>query len=152
MQPKDADRVPSKLGAACGIFHLPPERGETRLFMQRSENIENPDGIIHGGAIATLADICATAAVRHEPGSPAGVSAVVTISLSISYLAPAVTDLYATATVGGSGRKLRHVTVDVATARGQPVARALAVMRIVSASPDAQTEETLRSPTRPNSV
>ncbi|MEH3046628.1 PaaI family thioesterase [Sphingomonas adhaesiva] len=80
--------------------------------------------VIHGGVIATLADVAAVAtAVSGAKAVPSGGA---TSSLSITYLAPADgCDLIATGIALRSGSRQHAVRVRIAGNDGAPVAEAL---------------------------
>ena len=86
--------------------------------------------MVHGGAIASLADVtvAATAWVGAEvPESLRGV----TTSLTIQYLAPArATDLIGVGRVLRRGRTLVNVDVDIVTAEGEAIAKAIATYKV----------------------
>ncbi|MGH7840373.1 MAG: PaaI family thioesterase, partial [Candidatus Binataceae bacterium] len=73
-------------------------------------NFGPPDVPIHGGAIATLADFAACAAVWTLPQTQRSA----TISMSLNYTAPAVrSDLVARATVRRAGRRVASLSVEI---------------------------------------
>ena len=78
------------------------------------------DGV-HGGVVAALADTCGTgaslAAIEHE-------GFIATVSMNINYLAPASTDLTATAVCVKPGRRILLSRVDVHDTSGRLVAEA----------------------------
>lgn len=86
--------------------------------------------MVHGGAIASLADVtvAATAWVGAEvPESLRGV----TTSLTIQYLAPArATDLIGVGRVLRRGRTLVNVDVDIVTPEGEAIAKAIATYKV----------------------
>lgn len=134
MRPRlvEGEIVPSAFGAQCQVRCETLNADGVCMAMPWSADLANTDRSIHGGAIATLADISATAAVWNDQKIPANTTSVVTITLSLGYLSPARGILYAAAQAQGGGRKLRHVRVEMQSADGIPVAWADAVMRIVT--------------------
>ena len=96
-------------------------------FHERLLNYGPPDVPIHGGAIASLADFAACAAVwtlAHTRRSA-------TISMTVNYSAPAIqTDLLATATVRRSGKRIASVAVEVRDRYGALIADALVTYKI----------------------
>lgn len=80
--------------------------------------------VVHGGVIATMADVTAVAtAVSSAPAVPEGGA---TSSLSITYLAPAAScDLVATGRSLRNGKRQHVVRVEIASDGGTPVAEAL---------------------------
>ena len=76
----------------------------------------NPEGLIHGGAIATLADTVAGCCACSTGGD------CVTSSSSLEYLRPAQGDLFCEATPKKLGRKLSVIQVAVTDTAGKMVA------------------------------
>ncbi len=92
------------------FFGIEPEGGPvTRLTL--SDHLRNPWGILHGGAVAVLADIAATRAVadRDRPGEA---DLLATGDVVLHYLRPSRTgpiDARCTVLGGGSGRHVVRV-------------------------------------------
>ncbi len=80
--------------------------GYARVVMPK-ESKGNPDGVIHGGAIFTLADQAFAAAAN------AGSDHRIAVSAHVSYLAPAVGDLEAVAEYTGGSKRYAHYRVTV---------------------------------------
>ena len=86
--------------------------------------------MVHGGAIAALADVTVMAAAW------AGVAAAdslrgVTVSMSMQFLAPArATDLIGVGRVLRQGKTLVNCDVDVVTPDGELVAKAIATYKV----------------------
>lgn len=103
--------------------------GRAVLRMPFREGLVTIGRTVHGGALASLLDTTAMAAAwcgAPEPERLAGS----TITLSVSYLAPAeAADVLAEGTVSRRGRSVTHVDV-VATADGRPVAKALVTYKL----------------------
>ena len=104
--------------------------GEAIARMPADASLLNPGGPtapIHGGAIATLADFAACAAVWSMPETTTSA----TISITINYTAPGVqTDLIARARVRRKGKRIASLTVEVTDARGTLIADALVTYKI----------------------
>ncbi len=84
--------------------------------------------VVHGGALATLVDTAAMAAAWCTPDPPASLRGA-TAALTVTYLAPAVGEVRASAAVLNRGRSL--VTLDIsATCGDRLVARALATYKL----------------------
>lgn len=82
--------------------------------------------MVHGGAIAALADVTVMAAAWAGAEVPDSLRGV-TVSMSISYLAPArATDLISLGRVLRQGRSLVNSEVDIVTPDGEAVAKAIA--------------------------
>jgi len=96
-------------------------------FNLRLLNFGPPDVPIHGGAIATLADFAACAAVwtLRQTRSSA------TISMTVNYTAPGVrSDLLARATVRRAGRRVASLNVEIRDGAQNLVADALITYKI----------------------
>jgi uncharacterized protein (TIGR00369 family) len=86
--------------------------------------------VVHGGAIATLADVAVMAAAWAGADVPDNVRGVTT-SMSVQFLAPArATDLTAIGRVLRRGRTLVNCDVDVIAGSGEPVAKAIATYKV----------------------
>jgi uncharacterized protein (TIGR00369 family) len=86
--------------------------------------------MVHGGAIATLADVTVMAAAWARADVPDSLRGV-TISLSLQYLSPAQgTDLIGVGRVLRRGRSLVHCEADIVTPAGVAVAKALAGYKV----------------------
>lgn len=123
------DFVPSSpLPALLGIEVRSLSRDLAVLSMPARAELTTMGDTVHGGAIATLLDTAAMAAAWCTDDLPASRRGA-TAALTVTYLAPAVGEVLATARVLARGRTL--VTLDVeATCQDGPVARALATYKI----------------------
>jgi len=92
------------------------EPGLTRGVLRAGPNSFNPEGHIHGGAIATLADTVGGCCACSTGGD------CVTSSCSIEYLRPATGDLFCEATPKKLGRQLSVIQVSVTDTQGKLVA------------------------------
>src|SRR5579863_9496434 len=96
-------------------------------FHPRLLNYGPPDVPIHGGAIATLADFAACAAVWTLPQTRSSA----TISMTVNYTAPGVrSDLLACATVRRAGRRVASLNVEIRDDAQSLVADALITYKI----------------------
>jgi len=85
---------------------------------------------VHGGAIATLMDTAAMVAAWSDADIPENLRGT-TVSLSVSYLAPAQgEDLLAEAVVVHRGRRLVTVDVKATSSSGTVVAKALVTYQL----------------------
>jgi uncharacterized protein (TIGR00369 family) len=113
-----------------GIVADKLEVDEVRLRLPWDPSNITIADMVHGGAIASLADVtvAATAWVGAEvPESLRGV----TTSLTIQYLAPArATDLIGVGRVLRRGRTLVNVDVDIVTPEGEAIAKAIATYKV----------------------
>ena len=103
---------------------------EVRIRMPWDPGNVTLGDMVHGGAIAALADVTVMAAAW------AGVAAAdslrgVTTSMAIQFLAPArATDLIGVGRVLRSGKTLVNCDVDVVTPDGELVAKAIATYKV----------------------
>ncbi len=96
-------------------------------FSTRNLNFGGEDVPIHGGAIASLADFTACAAVWSMPETERSA----TISMTVNYAAPAIkSDLTAHATVRRKGKRIASLTVEIHDDSGDLVADALVTYKI----------------------
>jgi uncharacterized protein (TIGR00369 family) len=96
-------------------------------FHERLLNYGPPDVPIHGGAISSLADFAACAAVW----TLAATQRSATISLTVNYTAPAIqSELRATAVVRRSGKRVASVAVEIHDRHGTLIADALVTYKI----------------------
>ena len=102
--------------------------GQARLSLPFRLCLANGGGVMHGGALVTLADTAVAMAIKSL--LPAG-TAFATTELEMRFLAPvqqgAVT---ASATVRGPEGRTFHGDVDVCDETGTPVARFRSVFRV----------------------
>ena len=116
----------SPLPAALGIRleSIGPDRA--RLALPWSDRLATMADVVHGGAIAALADTAAMAAAWATDDVPESLTGA-TVSLTLDYLAAARGDLVADAHVLRRGSRLVYVRVDVDEASGVAVAAGQAV-------------------------
>ena len=96
-------------------------------FDLRLLNDGGPDVPIHGGAIASLADFAACAAVWTMPETIRSA----TISMTVNYTAPGIqSDLVAHAHVRGKGKRVASINVEIRDARGTLIADAMVTYKI----------------------
>jgi acyl-coenzyme A thioesterase 13 len=86
--------------------------GKARVRLPVGEAVQNPNGALHGGAVATLVDVVGTLAIMsadrdHRPG--------VSTDLNVSWFSPAPggSTVLVEASVLKSGRTLAFVQVDL---------------------------------------
>ena len=92
------------------------EPGLTRGVLRAGPNSINPHGMIHGGAMATLADTVGGCCACSAGGS------CVTASSSMEFLRPAQGDLFCEATPKKLGRSLSVIQVVITDTAGKTVA------------------------------
>ncbi|HJU29236.1 MAG TPA: PaaI family thioesterase [Candidatus Binataceae bacterium] len=96
-------------------------------FDPRLLNYGPPDVPIHGGAIASLADFAACAAVWTMPDTRRSA----TISMTVNYAGPGVqSDLIAHALVRRHGRRVASLTVEIRDRANALIADALVTYKI----------------------
>ena len=96
-------------------------------FHPRLLNYGPPDVPIHGGAIATLADFAACAAVWTMPQTQRSA----TISLTVNFTGPGIqSDLVAHAIVRRKSKRVASLTVDIRDHRDALIADALVTYKI----------------------
>jgi uncharacterized protein (TIGR00369 family) len=106
------------------------ENGEAVVRMPFSEKLLNDGGPqvpIHGGAIASLADFAACAAVW----SLAATQRSATISMTVNYTGPGIqSDLIARAVVRRAGKRVASINVEIRDRSDALVADALITYKI----------------------
>jgi uncharacterized protein (TIGR00369 family) len=116
----------AKLGIVAEVL----DGDEVRLRMPWDPTNVTLGDMVHGGAIAALADVTVMAAAW------AGVEAAeslrgVTTSMAMQYLSPArATDLVGVGRVLRRGKTLVNCDVDVLTPEGEAVAKAIATYKV----------------------
>jgi uncharacterized protein (TIGR00369 family) len=92
------------------------------MLLPHEEQLCNSTDGFHGGVIAALADTCGTAASLAAIGAQGFVA---TVSMSISYLASANTDITATGVCIKPGKRIQVAEVRVRDSAGTLVAEAI---------------------------
>jgi uncharacterized protein (TIGR00369 family) len=116
----------AKLGIVADVL----EADEVRLRMPWDPTNVTLGDMVHGGAIAALADVTVMAAAwvgAEVPDSPRGV----TTFMAMQFLAPArSTDLIGVGRVLRRGKTLVNCDVDIITPDGESVAKAIATYKV----------------------
>ncbi|OBB29466.1 thioesterase [Mycolicibacterium peregrinum] len=116
--------------AKLGIVAENLDGPEVRLRLPWDPSNITIADMVHGGAIAALADVTVMAAAWARAEVPDSLRGV-TVSMSISYLAPArATDLISLGRVLRQGRSLVNSEVDIVTPDGEAVAKAIATYKV----------------------
>lgn len=104
--------------------------GDGRCVIQLpyAKHFGNTRGEVHGGIAASLLDITMSQALRSGLDGAAGIA---TISLNVSYLAPAVGVLECEAKIVRRGRSVAFVEGEVKGDNGESAARAVGTFRIL---------------------
>jgi len=122
------ERAP--FSAILGLKIISAENGVAVVRMPFSEKLLNDGGPqvpIHGGAIASLADFAACAAIW----SLAQTQRSATISMTVNYTGPGIqTDLVARAVVRRHSKRVASISVEICDDAGALVADALVTYKI----------------------
>jgi uncharacterized protein (TIGR00369 family) len=115
----------SPLGRKLGIELESVDKDRAGLRLPYDKSLATAGDVVHGGAIAALADTAATVACWSGV-EVASVRSGATASLTIDYLAPAKgTGLTASSRVLRRGKSLCYCEVDVISDEGTLIAKAL---------------------------
>jgi uncharacterized protein (TIGR00369 family) len=115
-----------KLGIVADVL----DGDEVRLRMPWDPTNVTLGDMVHGGAIAALADVTVMAAAWSAVQSAESLRGVTT-SMAIQFLAPArATELIGVGRVLRHGRTLVNCDVDVVTPGGELVAKAIATYKV----------------------
>lgn len=112
----------TKLGIVAEIL----EADRVRLHMPWHDSNVTVGDMVHGGVVATLADLAVMAAAWCGAPAPPSLRGV-TVSMTIEYLAPA---LYGEGRVLRRGRSLVNCEAEIPTPDGELVAKALATDKL----------------------
>jgi uncharacterized protein (TIGR00369 family) len=104
--------------------------GRAVVRLPYAAHFGNSRGEVHGGIVASLLDITLSQAVRSTMAGPTNVA---TISMTVSYLAPAVGVLTCDGRVVRGGRTVAFAEGEVTDGQGATVCRAVATYRILRA-------------------
>ncbi|RDH77956.1 PaaI family thioesterase [Mycolicibacterium moriokaense] len=120
----------SPFAAKLGIVAEVLDGDEVRLRMPFDPTNVTLGDMVHGGAIASLADMTVMAAAWAGAEVPDSLRGVTT-SLSLQFLAPArAADLIGVGRVLRRGKTLVSCDVDVMTPDGEAVAKAIATYKV----------------------
>ncbi|MGE2722961.1 PaaI family thioesterase [Mycolicibacterium celeriflavum] len=116
--------------AKLGIVSERLDGDEVRLRLPWDESNVTVGDMVHGGAIAALADVAVMAVAWAQAEVPESLRGVTT-SMAMQFLASArACDLVAIGRVLRRGKTLVNCDVDVVTADGEAVAKAIATYKI----------------------
>jgi len=122
------ERAP--FSAMVGLKILSAENGEAVVRMPFSEKLLNdggPNMPIHGGAIASLADFAACAAIWSLDQTQRSM----TVSMTINFTGPGIrSDLTATAKVRRAGKRLASINAEIRDRADALIADALITYKI----------------------
>lgn len=129
--------VLSPFGELLGLVVEGVEADRVTVRLPFRSQVTTLGEMVHGGAIASLVDVAATAAAWATPGATLGARGS-TVGFSISYLAPGLgCDLVAQARIVQRGKTLCVVEVDVHDPQQVLVSRALVTYRLSLAKSEA---------------
>jgi uncharacterized protein (TIGR00369 family) len=129
--------VASAYGKLLGIARTALAVDHARLRLPFDARLTTVADLVHGGAIASLVDVAATAAAWATPAASLEARGT-TVGFSLSFLAPARgCDLVADARVVKRGGTLCVVDVGVEDDHGAIVARALVTYKLSMPKPKA---------------
>ncbi|HUF97776.1 MAG TPA: PaaI family thioesterase [Ilumatobacter sp.] len=113
----------------CGIKVTTWTNESVVMQLPHSDQLCNSTNGFHGGVVAALADTCGTAASLAAVGASGFIA---TVSMNISYLAVAETDLTATGTCIKAGKRIQVSEVRIRDERGTLVAEAIVTSTLPS--------------------
>src|SRR4051812_20883858 len=116
----------------CGVRVDRWDDQQVDMFLPHAQILCNSTDGIHGGVVGALADTCGTAAALAAVGAEGFIA---TVSMTISYLAAANTDLTASAVCIKPGKRIQVTDVRVRDAAGVLVAQAMVTSSLPSAPP-----------------
>jgi uncharacterized protein (TIGR00369 family) len=111
-----------RFNALCGVRVTTWTDRSVVMVLPHAERLCNSTDGFHGGVVAALADTCGTAASLAAIGAEGFIA---TVSMNISYLAAATTDLTATGVCIKPGRRIQVSEVRVRDASDRLVAEAI---------------------------
>ena len=120
--------LPMPMAQAFGLKGEAIGNDRARIRMPYQQQFTNSRGDMHGGAIATLLDVGLSAAARaHDPAS----FGVITVDLTIHYIAPAAGDVICTAVCEKRGRSLSFVRGELFNDAGELLGMASGTFKLV---------------------
>jgi len=116
--------------AKLGILAEVLDEAEVRLRLPWDPSNTTLGDMVHGGAIATLADLAVMAAAWCGAQTPDNMRGV-TVSVALDYMAPArATDLIGIGRVLRRGRSLVNCEAEIVDSAGTLVAKAIATYKL----------------------
>ncbi|MPM39148.1 hypothetical protein SDC9_85781 [bioreactor metagenome] len=124
--------LPMPMAQAFGLKGEAIGNDRARIRMPYQQQFTNSRGDMHGGAIATLLDVGLSAAARaHDPTR----YGVVTVDLTIHYIAPGSGDVICTAVCEKRGRSLSFVRGEIYNDAGELLGMASGTFKLVERNP-----------------
>ncbi|WP_137144457.1 PaaI family thioesterase [Mycolicibacterium sp. CR10] len=116
--------------AKLGVVAEALDDGEVRLRLPWDPTNTTMGDMVHGGAVATLADLTVMAAAWCGAQVPDNMRGV-TVSMALDYMAPArATDLIGIGRVLRRGRSLVNCEAEIVDTSGTLVAKAIATYKV----------------------
>ncbi|HYL97804.1 MAG TPA: PaaI family thioesterase [Blastocatellia bacterium] len=113
------NNFPRLLGVELDLI----EPGRARLTVEVSDRLRQPQGVMHGGAIASVIDTSVALAIASTAGPEARFT---TIDMTVTYLSPVIEGrIFADARIIRQGRRVVAAECDVSDEHGKRVAKAL---------------------------
>ncbi|QNN57231.1 PaaI family thioesterase [Diaphorobacter ruginosibacter] len=130
--PPEADNLifglPMAMAQAFGLKGEAIGNDRCRVRMPYRQQFTNSRGDMHGGALATLLDVGLSAAARaHDPTR----YGVITVDLTIHYIAPAAADVICTAVCEKRGLSLSFVRGEIRNDAGELLGMASGTFKLV---------------------
>ena len=121
----------SRFAAELGLAVEAAGPGHARIRCPWRDGFGNMIGVAHGGVVVSVMDSACGIALTAAPDGTRGEGRVVTVSLTVNFLAPfrAGDALVAEARAEGGGRKLVTARVECRREDGTPVALGQGVFR-----------------------
>ena len=129
--------VDSPYGRLLGLLTEEVAEDRVRVRLPFRDDVTTVGEMVHGGAVASLVDVAATAAGWATPGAGPGARGT-TVGFSRNFLAAALgSDLVADARVTRRGGTLHFIEVSVSDRAGVETARALVTYKLSLAKEQA---------------
>ena len=123
-----ADGIKRPYHELLGLRVVAMENGTSKVVLDKSEELRNNFGGIHGGAIASLIDVACAMSIRSAQPDIKGSA---TISLSINFVDTSSGYLTATGNVTRLGNSIAATEARVTDETGKLVAHAIGSFRVV---------------------
>jgi len=120
----------SPVATAMGVELVEAEVDAVTLRLPQADHLTTLPGVTHGGTVATLIDIAGAASSATGVKDDEGATGGATTHLSVTYLAPATTELTAVAEVVHRTRSGSETTVRVLDDAGGLVALGQVTSRV----------------------
>lgn len=126
--PSELFELPMPMAGAFGLQGLEIGGMHAKVLMPYAPGFTNSRGEVHGGSLSVLFDCALASACRaHDPG----VYGVVTLDLTVHFLAPGKGDVIATAVCERRGRAMCFARGEIHDTDGQLLALATGTFKLV---------------------